>query len=231
MNQHKDLLYRQKYATYQLNNRTFSTQNTKISARSLAHNQLHMFSGTYCKKKKKKREKKKPYYQLLRKIWWLPHPRPPTRALYAKLQLEKLQFLSLLTTILKALIIAENSRASAPAPRQGPYGGPLDPTRMRRIACFRHTHTIGLLAIIYNSFFSSFWSICKTFFRRKSTKKMARSISFFSSFLFSSQYNEQDHITSVTNTVMDILYRQTVIYQQCIYWDLRRIVCFQRRYI
>ena len=39
---------------------------------------------------------------------------------------------------------------------------------------------------------------------------------FFSSFLFSSQYNEQDHITSVTNTVMDILYRQTVIYQQCI---------------
>ena len=30
---------------------------------------------------------------------------------------------------------------------------------------------------------------------------------------------------------MDILYRQTVIYQQCIYWDLRRIVCFQRRYI
>ena len=54
----------------------------------------------------------------------------------------------------------------------------------------------------------------------------ARSISFFSSFLFSSEY-----ITSVTNTVMDILYRQTVIYQQCIYWDLRRIVCFQRRYI
>ena len=40
----------------------------------------------------------------LRKIWWLPHPRPLTRALYAKLQREKLQFLSLLTTILKALI-------------------------------------------------------------------------------------------------------------------------------
>ena len=35
MNQHKDLLYRQKYATY-MKNRTFSTQNTKISARSLA---------------------------------------------------------------------------------------------------------------------------------------------------------------------------------------------------
>ena len=31
------------------------------------------------------------------------------------------------------------------------------------------------------------------FFRRKSTKILARSISFFSSFLFSSQYNEQDH--------------------------------------
>ena len=36
INQHKDLLYRQKYATYQLINRTFSTQNTQISARSLA---------------------------------------------------------------------------------------------------------------------------------------------------------------------------------------------------
>ena len=56
MNQHKDLLYRQKYATYQLNNRTFSTQNTKISARSLAISYI-MYSGTYCKKKKK-REKK-----------------------------------------------------------------------------------------------------------------------------------------------------------------------------
>ena len=101
------------------------------------------------------------------------------------------------------------------------HGGPLDPTRMRKIACFRHTHTIGLIAIIYNSFFSSFWSVCKTFFRRKSTQILARSISFFSSFLCSSQYNKQDHITSVTNTVMYILYRQTVIYQQCIYWDLR----------
>ena len=53
----------------------------------------------------------------------------------------------------------------------------LDPIRMRRIACFRHTHTIiGLLAIIYNSFFSSFWSVCKTFFRRKSTQILARSL-------------------------------------------------------
>ena len=41
-----------------------------------------------------------------------PHPSPPTRALYAKFQWEKLQNLSLLTTILKALILAENSIAS-----------------------------------------------------------------------------------------------------------------------
>ena len=86
------------------------------------------------------------------------------------------------------------------------------------------------IAIIY-SFFSSFWSVCKTFFRRKSTNILARFLRsldiIFLKFLVS---NERDHITSVTNTVMDILYRQTVINQQCIYWDLRRIVCFQRRY-
>ena len=72
------------------------------------------------------------------------------------------------------------------------------------------------IAIIY-SFFSSFWSVCKTFFRRKSTNILARSLRsldiIFLKFLVS---NEQDHITSVTNTVMDILYRQTVINQQCI---------------
>ena len=87
------------------------------------------------------------------------------------------------------------------------------------------------IAIIY-SFFSSFWSVCKTFFRRKSINILARSLRsldiIFLKFLVS---NEQDHITSVTNTVMDILYWQTVINQQCIYWDLRRIVCFQRRYL
>ena len=49
MNQHK-VLYQQICATYQLNNRTFSTQNTKISARSLAISYI-MFSGTYCKQK------------------------------------------------------------------------------------------------------------------------------------------------------------------------------------
>ena len=168
MNQHKDLLYRQKYATYQLNNRTFSTQNTKISARSLARNQLYMFSGTYCKKKFKKAILSTTTENLV-----------TSAPLYAKLQLEKLQFLSLLTTMLKALICwkLESFRGLRPlGPQQGPYDGPLDPTRMRRIACFRHTHTIGLLAIIYNSFFSSFWSVCKTFFRRKSTKLLARSL-------------------------------------------------------
>ena len=34
--------------------------------------------------------------------------------------------------------------------------------------------------------------------------------------------NEQDHIMSVTNTVMDILYRQTVINQQCIIFYILR---------
>ena len=114
MNQHKDLLYRQKYATYQLNNRTFSTQNTKISARSLAISYI-CFQVRIVKKKKGGGGK--PYYQLLRKIWWLPHPRPPTRALYAKLH-----FLSLLTTILKALICwkLESFRGLRPlGPRQG----------------------------------------------------------------------------------------------------------------
>ena len=51
MNQHKDLLYRQKYATYQFNNRTFSTQNTKISARSLAISYI-CFQVRIVKKKK-----------------------------------------------------------------------------------------------------------------------------------------------------------------------------------
>ena len=61
-------------------NRTFSTQNTKISARSLAISyNIYMFSVKYCKKKKTR--KKRPCYQLPRKNWWLPCPRPPTRAL------------------------------------------------------------------------------------------------------------------------------------------------------
>ena len=120
MNQHKDLLYLQKYATYQFNNRTFSTQNTKISACSLAIS--YICFQVRIVKKRKGGGGGKPYYQLLRKIWWLPHPRPPTRALYAKLQREKLHFLSLLTTILKALICwkLESFRGLRPlGPRQG----------------------------------------------------------------------------------------------------------------
>ena len=90
-------------------------------------------------------------------------------------------------------------------------------------APFRHTTkkmACSQIAIIY-SFFSNFWSVyvlCKTFFRRKSTNILARSLRsldiIFLKFLVS---NEQDHIMSVTNTVMDLLYRQTVINQQCIY--------------
>ena len=65
-----------KYATYQLNNRTFSTQNTKISARSLAIS--YMFSGTYCKKKERKKCHTINYYG---KSGDSRTPRPPTRAL------------------------------------------------------------------------------------------------------------------------------------------------------
>ena len=103
-----------------LTNLTIARFQRKIRKFRLARLQSVTYAGTYsyCKKKKKK----KPYYQLLRKIWWLPHPRPPTRALYAKLQLEKLQFLSLLTTILNAFICwkFESFRGLCPlGPRQG----------------------------------------------------------------------------------------------------------------
>ena len=136
-----------------------------------------MFSGTYCKKEKKK----KPYYQLLRKIWWLPHRRPPTP--------DKGSIREIATGEITVSITPDDhlegpyllkTRELPGAPPPGPPAGALMPgpwtPRMRRIACFRHTHKIGLLAIIYNSFFSSFWSVCKTFFRRKSTKILARSL-------------------------------------------------------
>ena len=121
MNQHKDLLYRQKYATYQLNNRTFSTQNTKISARSLTISYI-CFQVRIVKKKKRGGGKA----ILSTTTENLVTPAPPTRALYAKLQLEKLQFLSLLTTILKALF-AENSRASGGSAPWAPGRGPCTP--------------------------------------------------------------------------------------------------------
>ena len=134
MKQHKDLLYRQKYATYQLNNRTFSTQNTKISARSLAISYI-CFQVRIVKQKGKKRGKSHTI-NVLRKIWWLPHPRPLTRALYAKLQREKLHFLSLLTTILKALICwkLESFRGLRPL---GPWTPPVWGGRWRAHGFFR----------------------------------------------------------------------------------------------
>ena len=107
------------------------------------------------------------------------------------------------------------------APPPGPpCGGPLDPTRTRRIACFRHKTKLACS----QSFIIAFSRVSGRYVKINSDAIVqhfwlalsARSISFFLSFLFSSQYNEQDHITSVTNTVIDILYRQTVIYQQCI---------------
>ena len=134
MNQHKDLLYRQKYATYQLNNRTFSTQNTKISARSLTISYI-CFQVRIVKKKKGGEA------ILSTTTEHLVTPAPPTRALYAKLQREKLHFLSLLTTILKALICwkLESFRGLCPlGPRQGLRRAP-GPTRMRRAVRFTHT--------------------------------------------------------------------------------------------
>ena len=125
MNQHKDLLYRQKYATYQLNNRTFSTQNTKISARSLAISYI-CFQVRIVKKKRKK----KPYYQLLRKIWWLPHPRPRQGLYTRNCNGRNYSFYHSWRPSWRPLF-AENSRASggsAPwAPGRGPKAGPWTP--------------------------------------------------------------------------------------------------------
>ena len=74
------------------------------------------------------------------------------------------------------------------------------PTKYWEESHVSDTKRNGLLGIIY-SFFSSFWSVCKTCFRRKSTNSSASSLrsldiiyGFFSSFLFFTQYNEQDNI-------------------------------------
>ena len=153
MNQHKDLLYRQKYATYQLNNRTFSTQNTKISARSLAISYI-CFQVRIVKKGKKA--------ILSTTTENLVTPAPPTP--------DKGSIREIATGEITVSITPDDhlegpyllkTRELPGAPPPGPPAGalPLDPNRMRRIACFRHTHKIGLLAIIYNSFFSSFWSV------------------------------------------------------------------------
>ena len=145
MNQHKDLLYRQKYATYQLNNRTLSTQNTNISARSLAISYI-CFQVRIVKKKKKKT-----YYQLLRKSGDSRTGPAPDKGSIREIATGEI-----------TVYITPDDHLEGPyllKTRELPGALPLDPNRMRRTACFRHTHKIGLLAIIYNSFFSSFWSV------------------------------------------------------------------------
>ena len=232
MNQHKDLLYRQKYATYQLNNRTFSTQNTKISARSLAISYI-CFQVRIVKIKK--REIKKAILSTTTEILVTPAPPTPDKGSIREIATGEITVSITPDDHLECPYLLKTRELPGALPPGPPAGAlPLHPARARKAApgphpyeknrmfqTHTHTHTIGLLAIIYNSFFSSFWSVCKTFFRRKSTQILARSLRsldiIFPSFLCSSQYNKQDHITSVTNTVMDILYRQTVIYQQCIY--------------
>ena len=140
MNQHKDLLYRQKYATYQLNNRTFSTQNTKISARSLAISYIY-FQVRIVKKKKGGGEA---ILSTTTENLVTPAPPTPRQGLYTR-NCNGRNYTSYHSWRPSwRPLFAENSRASggsapwapdrgfAPAPRQGPYGGPLDPTRMRR---------------------------------------------------------------------------------------------------
>ena len=96
----------------------FQRKIRKCSAR-FARNQLHMFSGTYCKKK---RGEKAILSTTMENLVTPAPPTPRQGALYAKLQREKLHFLSLLTTILKALICwkLESFRGLCPlGPRQG----------------------------------------------------------------------------------------------------------------
>ena len=109
-------------------NRTFSTQNTKILARSFSISYICFQVGNV-----KKGHVQKGQRSITEKLM-TPHPSPPTRALYAKFQWEKLQILSLLHDdhLEGPYIFAENSIASgcsapwAPgrgsAPRPHPYG-------------------------------------------------------------------------------------------------------------
>ena len=88
----------------------------------------------------------------------------------------------------------------------------------------------GSLTIIY-SFFSSFWfsGWYEQMFLTQKYKyfgSLAIISGYISSFWFSVRYNEQDHITSVTNT-RTLLYQQTMIYQQ----NIAKSCMFQRKYI
>ena len=125
-----------KYATYQLNNRTFSTQNTKISARSLAISYIY-FQVRIVKKK----GGGEAILSTTTENLVTPAPPTPDKGSIREIgKREKLHFLSLLTTILKALICWKLERASggsapwAPGrgfapwhPARGPTAGPWTP--------------------------------------------------------------------------------------------------------
>ena len=138
MNQHKDLLYRQKYATYQFNNRTFSTQNTKISARSLAISYI-CFQVRIAKKGGLKAILSTTTENLV-----TPAPPTPNKGSIRKIATGKITLPITPDEHLEGLCLLKTRElpgGSAPGPPAGALWRPLDPTRMRRIACFRHTHT------------------------------------------------------------------------------------------
>ena len=106
-------------------------------------------------------------------------------------------------------------------------------TILRRIACFRHTQKKWLAR--KSQSFIAFSRVSGRYVKHFSDAKVqifwlvlsARSISFFSSFLF-----------LMNKTISRVLRTQSWTYctdkqwliSNVYYWDLRRIVCFQRRY-
>ena len=136
--------------TYQFNNRTFSTQNTKISARSLAISYI-CFQVRIVKKKKKWGGGGKAILSATTENLVTPAPPDPQQGLYTR-NCNGRNYTSYHWRPSWRPLFAENSRASggwgsapwapgrgfAPAPRQWPYGGPLDPTRMRRAVRYAH---------------------------------------------------------------------------------------------
>ena len=133
-----------------LTNLTIARFQRKIRKFRLARSQsvTYVF-GTYCKKEKKK----KPYYQLLRKIWWLPHPRPRqglyTRncngrnySFYHSRPDDHLEGPYLLKTRELPGAPPDRPLPQGCTPPGALYGGPLDPTRMRRARCASRTYTV-----------------------------------------------------------------------------------------
>ena len=119
MNQHKDLLYRQKYATYQLNNRTFSTQNTKISARSLAISYI-CFQVRIVKKKKKKEREKKAILSTTTENLVTPAPPAPDKGSIREIATGEITVSITPDDHLECPYLLKTRELSAPAPRQGP---------------------------------------------------------------------------------------------------------------